>query len=899
MDHSDEQQPFDDSACAYQPDSFNCDEHVCFMAEWSCGDGQCIPERNRYQWQEYATISDAQCHSMREYLFICELSDRYELWTSIDGTCYNSSLMHLIDEKWNEYNQSSNDYCLYLVKCALSDGVEQNCPCRRFNCDWHISQNCSSFIPYPSKGLLTPYLIAHYNSMRKWSRKKQPDFYIISGSIRCRGYHVKLFMEQFLGFPSIFDARYLSLESIFCDDFNIWQDTVGPQYHSLCYANISHTLGKRLPYAFFDVCKQCISQYRINDGTKDCLHGEDEQAQRNSTCTNRIRRHRYRCSGEHETCLLAKALSDSITHCNDSDDEYAYGSGESLSKTTCKQSEDDGCHFLREYIFKSGNHSDGNSQTMANSKMSFRSYCNTFWDLKDRSDESSNICRSWICAQNEFQCGTGQCIPKYYVCDNEWDCADASDELFDIDHLSYHNRMINLTRKQVSCVTKMNNKVQAVHNFCDVTTEYPCLLINFTRLSDILEIRPCININQIGDGRIDCLGGLDERNTQAHCHGMHQLGFAFQCRSKPTVCIDEQKLCINRCPNPNDDSLLCGNDYSNRSDSTYFICMNDTLINDARCNQKIHCEYGEDEYWCDPHRLETSSKQYRIWKRQDQIAQKKFIAWPTYLPKSREKKIVIENKQKTLVQQEISTNTPSSIAALLCNRGVAVSDHTNTNICFCPPSYYGDNCEYHNDRITSYVHFNFSNSAYARSTVAADSNILVKVLVLLMHENQIIHSHQFHSRPIYDLSHRIKKKHHLIYSKKAELLEKKIHRIRKRTSIADHSPYHLQYEAYELQANHNIKFTGVWRYSIYFDFLPSFRFAKVLSYPNQSSGLFRSPCQSIHAILLMLNVIFYKMILRNMCVFASLVIQVTIVPLKTITVQTTFVIPMPCVNPNI
>ncbi len=46
MDHSDEQQPFDDSACAYQSDSFNCDEHVCSVTEWSCGDGQCIPERN-------------------------------------------------------------------------------------------------------------------------------------------------------------------------------------------------------------------------------------------------------------------------------------------------------------------------------------------------------------------------------------------------------------------------------------------------------------------------------------------------------------------------------------------------------------------------------------------------------------------------------------------------------------------------------------------------------------------------------------------------------------------------------------------------------------------------------------------------------------------------------------
>jgi hypothetical protein len=55
----------------------------------------------------------------------------------------------------------------------------------------------------------------------------------------------------------------------------------------------------------------------------------------------------------------------------------------------------------------------------------------------------------------------------------------------------------------------------------------------------------------------------------------------------------------------------------------------------------------------------------------------------------------------------------------------------------------------------------------------------------------------------------------------------------------------------------------------------------------------------IRAILLMPNAMFYKTIISNMCVFASLVIRVNIVPFKINIVPTTFVILMPCANPVI
>lgn len=142
----------------------------------------------------------------------------------------------------------------------------------------------------------------------------------------------------------------------------------------------------------------------------------------------------------------------------------------------------------------------------------------------------------------------------------------------------------------------------------------------------------------------------------------------------------------------------------------------------------------------------------------------------------------------------------------------------------------------------SYVHLDVSHSVYAQSTT--NINIALRVLVLLMHESRIIHSQQFTYRPANDVLRIIKNKHFLIYSRQVKLLEKKIHRNWNHSSIIDQSPYSLQYEAYELKINNEINFVGVWRYPIYFDFLPSFRFAKTLRFLQKQPDLVHSPCYS-------------------------------------------------------
>lgn len=846
MDYSDEQQSFDHSKCNYEPDPLNCDEHICSAGDWSCGDGQCINEKNRYEWQESTanTIPKSQCHSMREYMFMCELSEQFKLWTSINGTCYDSSTIRFINESWNEFNQTSNQYCLYLVKCALSDGLERKCPCKKMNCGSLIKKHCLSTIEYPEGRLLTPYLTAHYSSDRQWSGRKQPNFYTMSGSIRCRGYHARININKSVLVTNIADRRNIQLEDLFCTHPFTLKDIDGVQYHSSCYANISHTLGRNLSYGFFDVCQQCISQYRINDGIQDCVNNEDEKPQQTTTCSDRVRHHRYQCSGTTDTCLMIKFLGDSLVHCNQSDDEIDFQSGQSLSTVKCNAFEDDECGFLRDYILKSKNMNDNSADLIANTKIPFRSYCNTFWNLKDKSDESLETCQSWICAQNEYQCRTNQCVPKSYVCDGEWDCDDASDEIFDINKLSDHNRMINLTINQTICDTMRNNTVEPFGSFCNLTREYPCLLINFTDQSDPIHIRPCIKINQIGNHYIDCLGGIDEKNTLSHFNEIYQLGYAFQCRSTSNMKIDDDRLCANtsRCQNQNDDFPLCGDRHKNCSHIGDFLCMNGSCIKDARCNRKMECKYGEDEYGCNPRISQTVSKYYRVSKRQKQNIAYKDFRLPRFPPKIVKTKTIVEQEEHIIVKRDIPLSLDASAISLMCNRGVVAVHYTNNIICFCPPSYYGEYCEYHNDRLTSYVHLNVSYSDYSQPTT--NINIALRIIILLIYENQIIHSQQFIYRPVGDIFRIVKKKFFLIYSREKKLLEKKLRRNWNRSLIVNDFPYSLQYEAYELKMNSEIKFVGVWRYSLYFDFLPSFRFAKTLRFLQKQPNSFYSPCYS-------------------------------------------------------
>ena len=152
----------------------------------------------------------------------------------------------------------------------------------------------------------------------------------------------------------------------------------------------------------------------------------------------------------------------------------------------------------------------------------------------------------------------------------------------------------------------------------------------------------------------------------------------------------------------------------------------------------------------------------------------------------------------------------------ICGRGVAIKRNNNNQIqCFCPPSLYGDYCQYYSDRIT--VITNLDNIP---SELLEQENNIIKILALFLSNDDILDYHVFHLPLI--LTKELKKKFrfNLIYP---------------RPKILSNS-LKVQFEAYNLNPNSAIQFLGVWEYPIHFPFLPSYRFVQILRFnPNATS----------------------------------------------------------------
>ena len=123
--------------------------------------------------------------------------------------------------------------------------------------------------------------------------------------------------------------------------------------------------------------------------------------------------------------------------------------------------------------------------------------------------------------------------------------------------------------------------------------EFPCFRVNVSDPLNITHNRPCINLHQIGDGHVDCAGGLDERNT---------LSIVIYLLCLDTISnVHLTKTCISyssHCPYKCDDNRVQCYGYKQTSDCSEesdFMCLDGQCAKDGWCNQHFDCSHGEDE----------------------------------------------------------------------------------------------------------------------------------------------------------------------------------------------------------------------------------------------------------------------------------------------------------------
>ncbi|KFO96443.1 Low-density lipoprotein receptor-related protein 8, partial [Calypte anna] len=201
------------------------------------------------------------------------------------------------------------------------------------------------------------------------------------------------------------------------------------------------------------------------------------------------------------------------------------------------------------------------------------------------------------CAESDFTCDNGHCIPARWKCDGEEECPDGSDE-----SEAACTKQVCPAEK-ISCGDFSNKCIPSSWR-CDGQKDCesgideagctPACSPNEFQCSN----KSCISIIFVCDGDNDCGDGSDERK----CSPLTCNPNEFQCNN--SVCIPEPWVCDNQpdCEDQSDESVeKCGYDAKalNTCAAHEFQCSNGECIHlNWKCDGDEDCKDKSDEQDC-------------------------------------------------------------------------------------------------------------------------------------------------------------------------------------------------------------------------------------------------------------------------------------------------------------
>jgi len=194
-------------------------------------------------------------------------------------------------------------------------------------------------------------------------------------------------------------------------------------------------------------------------------------------------------------------------------------------------------------------------------------------------------------------------------------------------------------------------------NICSLN-EHICISVTTNTLT-------CLPIEKVNDGHIDCIGANDE----------------------PTLCTDRKQIHNS----PVIKTFFCRN-----ATTTTKSCINYLQI----CNGHRDCEYNnDDEEFCRIYKNASSviSTIQNLFTHANLVRR-----WESIPFKLSSRVYVFEEPEINTTQSK--KQSYSNFHEVKCHRGLQL--HVNpTSVCLCPPSYYGDHCQYQNERISLAIRF--------------------------------------------------------------------------------------------------------------------------------------------------------------------------------------------------
>ncbi|CAF1293409.1 unnamed protein product, partial [Didymodactylos carnosus] len=321
-------------------------------------------------------------------------------------------------------------------------------------------------------------------------------------------------------------------------------------------------------------------------------------------------------------------------------------------------------------------------------------------------------------------------------------------------------------------------------------------LCSFEQLSNTSLLYRCknslkyISRHRLFDGYSDCYNSNDENDNDKlitfplSCKQKNR----FQCLFLTTQCIqrtlikDKNKNCID-----NSDELYP----SSCSNENPHACQYQRGLLDHQISSKTGYEYVLQDI-CDG----IISHVYNY-----ETDETNCEHWPCYLFSTvcDGRKNCLDGKDEkgcifTIEQQSMGKyhddNDDDSLLIWYCNRGVmARTKPDNKPVCFCPPYYYGDRCQYQSNRLTVILLLSMSNPY-------RNKFIFKTILYLLNDKQRIVYYDEIMDKPYLIIKHLV----YLIYP-----------------SLSTNN-YSVHIETYIITTD-NLKLIASWLYNIQFSFL--------------------------------------------------------------------------------
>ena len=337
---------------------------------------------------------------------------------------------------------------------------------------------------------------------------------------------------------------------------------------------------------------------------------------------------------------------------------------------------------------------------------------------------------------------------------------------------------------------------------CDGYNELIPILLDGRNETDETECEQwsCSNIYTSCNGYFNCLHGEDEIN----CHS-HSVLSPMNCSLNQYLCISihtKEFICLSSskindgfidCVGANDEPFVCYRDNVDNRFSNFYCQMNNLtrcIPRQVLCDGIKHCDDEIDEYFCGKNL--SKNYLYEIFSHR--------IKYPSV--------DLLLNRLDNIKRKSM---TSSLSQTAYCHRGFAVQIDSTKSICFCPPSFYGDRCQYQNQRVSLTLQFRTSSNSW-------EISFAISISLIDNSHQRLIHSHeQLTYLPIRECH--TKFHFYLLYSTKPKDSTKE---------------YFIHIDIYEkVSLNHRTSLL----YPIEFPFLPVHRLAFIIDIPSTNDSL--------------------------------------------------------------